>query len=659
MLDLIAHRGPDARAVWCEGAVGLGHCALWTTPQSISEELPLAERDGLVITSDSRIDNRDDLAAELGLEPGHRDDGDSRFILAAFRKWGQDCASHLIGDFCFTIWNPRTRELCLARDPMGVRCLYYFSSPRLFAFASEIKGLFALAEIPRKLNETRVGDYLLNLFEDRSHTFFQGISCLPPANSLTVTLKRDEPEKYWCFDPKRELRLKSSAEYDEAFRSCFLEAVRCRVRSAYPVGSALSGGLDSSAVACAARRLRTEDVHTFSAIFPGLPEADLKRIDERKWIECVLAQGGFDAHFIEADQLSPMGASKRLHVHLDEANFAPNLYLHWAMYESARDSGVRVFLDGFDGDTTVSYGFDYLTDLARGLRWRTLRGEIDALSRTMLRGMSRRRIFKEFVVKEMAPGWVFALHRLTRGQWRQAATNRTLIHRDLVSRLDLKRRARELLPRLPGWSNAREKQASMFRSPLFAQTLEMADKASAAFGVEARYPFFDRRLMELCLAIPPDQKLGQGWSRLILRRAMEGILPSAIQWRVDKGNLSPNFYRRLLECERETLDRIIFQDAETLEGYVDLSALRAAWRAYSADPMGNPQLSIQIFAAANLSLWLQGAGFGRRVAARSTGAVHEANLDISKERRITEWQLTSRRRRGPSQGSPSSAVLKP
>lgn len=660
MLDRVAHRGPDGRSTWCEGALGLGHGMLWTTPESLRERLPLAETDRLAITSDSRIDNRDELAAALGLDANARSAPDSSYILAAFRKWGGDCASRLIGDFAFAIWNATTRELFLARDPMGVRCLYYFASPQLFAFASEIKALFALSEVPRDLDETRVGDYMLNLFEDRSRTFFRNISCLPAGRTFTVTPQQLRSTSYWRWDPRNELRLKSDQEYTDAFRDCFLQAVQCRVRSAFPTGSALSGGLDSSAVACAARRLRSDPIHTFSAIFPGLPDADLKRIDERQWIECVLGQGGFNVHFIHADRLSPMGPGELLHFHLDEPNFAPNLYMHWAMYESARDSGARVFLDGFDGDTTVSYGFDYLTDLARTFRWRKLGDEIETLSRTMLAGMGQWRIFKEFVAKEIAPGWVFALHRLAHAQWREAAANRTLIHRDLVKRLNLRKRARALLPRLPGWRHsAREKQAAIFRSPLFAQTLEMADKASSAFGVEARYPFFDRRLMELCLALPPDQKLGYGWSRLILRRAMDGILPPAIQWRVDKGNLSPNFHRRLLEFEREKLDRVIFQDHRTLEGFVDLSALRAAWRAYSADPMRNPQLSIQIFATANLSLWLQGAGFGRQTAARSNDVCPQANLEIFKERRTTEWQMKSRRKRGPSPGSPSSAVSRP
>jgi asparagine synthase (glutamine-hydrolysing) len=270
-----------------------------------------------------------------------------------------------------------------------------------------------------------------------------------------------------------------------------------------------------------------------------------------------------------------------------------------------------VFLDGFDGDTTVSYGFDRLIDLARTMQWKTLYNEAESLSRGMLPGYSPQRIIKEFVLKTIAPNWAYSAKRILTGQWKAAGANRSLVHPDLVRRLDLKNRAQRFAAAAHGpWTQtARQKHAEMFRVPLYSKTLEIADKASSAFGLEARYPFFDRRLMEFCLAIPADQKLGNGWSRLILRRAMEGILPPAIQWRPNKGNLSPNFFRRFLDHERDTLDRLIFQDFKPLRRYVDLSAMREAYRAYGASPLTNQQFSLQIFAAANLGLWLRSAGF--------------------------------------------------
>ena len=142
-------------------------------------------------------------------------------------------------------------------------------------------------------------------------------------------------------------------------------------------------------------------------------------------------------------------------------------------------------------------------------------------------------------------------------------------------------------------------------SALIPYTLELADKAAAAFSLEARYPFFDRRLAEFCLALPPEQKLHQGWSRAIMRRAMAGILPPEVQYRFRKANLSPNFKRGLLNCERKILDEVILHEPHIIQEYVDVPALRAAYHRYSSQPMQAEEDSLTIYGAVILALWLQ------------------------------------------------------
>jgi asparagine synthetase B (glutamine-hydrolysing) len=300
---------------------------------------------------------------------------------------------------------------------MGVKSLYYVSNPRMFAFASELKALLVLPEVPRRLNQVRVADYLLPLFSDNESTFFRDIRRLSGASTLTLGGGEPSIRGYWDLDPRREIRLRSDQEYADAFRDLFNEAVRCRLRSAFAVGSTLSGGLDSSSVACTARALGPPAgaaVHTFSLVFPTLPAADRQVIDEREHMQAVLASGGFQPHFIRADELSPMRDLERMHYHLDEANRAPNLYLHWAMFERARDCNVRVVLDGFDGDSAVSHGFDYLTDLTRELRLPALGRQIGQLSKHQLAGQRRRELVWELAIKPLLPDWSQPLGSLMR-----------------------------------------------------------------------------------------------------------------------------------------------------------------------------------------------------------------------------------------------------
>jgi asparagine synthase (glutamine-hydrolysing) len=612
MLCTIAHRGPDRSEVWVEGAVGLGNCMLCTTPESLGESLPAKHPAApFVIAADARIDNRAELREALGLNAAEAP-CDSDLILEAYRAWGEDCAVRLIGDFSFVIWDASRQTLFCARDSAGIRSFYYYATPEVLVFGSEIKALRALSEVPAILNETRVGDYLINLYEDRSITFYEGIFRLPPATTLTVTPEKLRLHTYWKLDPEFELEWKSDDDYTQAFKHHFDEAVRCRTRNSHGIGSALSGGLDSSAIACTARNQLQSPLHTFSIIFPGLSTEDLKVIDERHYIDLVLATGNFKPHYIRGDELSPMRDVDRVHRHLDEANFAPNLYLHWAMYSAAQQNNVRVFLDGLDGDTTVSHGFEKLEELARRLRFRALKEEARMLAANLFDGGSTtRRVLWNYCAKDIAPTWMFQAWRLLRGRFREARANSTLTHPAFARRLNLRNRARSLAPR-KGNRTARAYHFKALTFALYPHALEMADKASAAFGVEARYPFFDRRLIEFCLALPASQKLGHGWNRLIFRRAMEGVLPPEIQWRGSKGNLSPNFHRRLLEFDGPTLERLASGGAAAAEGFLHPAAVRRALEEYRASPLAaGGQKSIQLFTAANLAIWLEQTRIGR------------------------------------------------
>ena len=616
MNERLRHRGPDARNTWTSGPVALGHCMLRITPESLEEHLPLVVDDGdYAITGDVRIDNREELIDALWRHAPPIAPPDSELILAAYRKWGEACPRQILGDFAFVIWDRSSRSLFCACDPMGVKGLYYHLSPNGFVFASEIKALFALPEVPRRLNELRVAEYLVTLFEDRVGTFYEEIFRLPGAHTLTVTPETVKLREYWSLDSRSELRLGSDAEYAEAFRDLFSKAVRCRTRSAFPVGAALSGGLDSSSVACAAAGMipdQSAPLRTFSLIFPSLPEKDLRQIDERPQIQAVLAGGRFAPQFIEADRLSPLWQVDRMHFHLDHANYAPNLYLHWAMYDAAQKQGVRVFLDGFDGDSTVSHGFERLTELAQTLHWSTLWRETRMLSQNHLSGIAPRRILKEYCVKPLAPAWAYRLRTLLRTRGRKLQAGSIFINPDFKLRTGIEERARRLLREQTRWTltrTARETHCMGLNQALYAYTLEIADKASAAFGIEARYPFFDRRLMEFCVALPAEQKLGHGWNRWIQRRAMTGILPPDIQWRPRKGNLSPNFYLRLLDFERDRLEEVSLRGTKELAPFVDAGAIRAAYQAYENSHSRGQGEGIQLFATVNLALWLRSSGF--------------------------------------------------
>ena len=272
----LARRGPEGSSVWRDGPVGLGLTLLATTPEALCERLPLRdEATGCVITADVRLDNRADLIGALDLCERASGTGDAGLVLAAYVAWGRGCLERLRGDFAFAIRDPRDGSLFCARDRFGMRPLSYHHAPgRLFAFGSEPEAVLALTEVPWRINEGRIADVLVGELEgiDRTSTFFEGVFRLPPAHALVVTPQGLHIWRYWSPEPGPILRLGSDEAYAEAFLEVFAQAVRSRLRGAGPVGSMLSGGMDSGSVVAVARELLATagvgPLATFSAISP-------------------------------------------------------------------------------------------------------------------------------------------------------------------------------------------------------------------------------------------------------------------------------------------------------------------------------------------------------------------------------------------------------
>lgn len=607
MTDALIHRGSDAGDIWRQGSVGLGSRMLWTTPESLSENLPLVSDDRKsVITADARLDNRAELINAFGLTGQNSSQiTDSALILLAYQKWGTHCPEYLLGDFVFVIWDAIEQHLFAARDHMGLRPFYYHRAREFFAFGSEIKALLTLDAVPCQLNEVRVADFLASLFDDKDITFYEGISRLPPASCLLVKPDVFRTWSYWSLEGITETRLSSDQEYQEAFLDLFSEAVHCRLRSAYPVGSMLSGGLDSSSVATVARDFLlangNQDLHTFSAIFD-----EVKECDERTYIDPILQQGGFDPHFLHADQIGPLTDIEKILWTQDEAFFSPNRFMHWGLYKLAAQSNVRVLLDGIDGDTTVSHGLTRLIELARTLRWGTLSHEVSAISKRS--GRSLLYVWREGVLKSLVPYPVYDAWRSLRKLPISYGISNPTIHPDFADRVGLAERF-NYLRRV--WLKPDRRELQVHRRQLewglHPFVLEGLNKAASYFQIEPRYPFYDKRLVEFCLSLPPSCKLRQGWTRWILRTSLHGSLPPEVQWRPKKTWLGSNFSHGFLAYGRTEIEDIILGDFREIENYVDKQVLSDVYQRYRITKSTTDEM--YIWTAIVLAIWLQQTKF--------------------------------------------------
>ncbi len=610
-VDRLAHRGPDVGNVWKTNTVGFGHRMLHTTAESIRETLPLSLRDGdLVITADARLDNREDLIYQLNLQNySSQPLTDSYLILKAYEKWDDRCLDYLLGDFAFAIWDARRQALFCGRDPMGVKPFYYYRSATRFIFASEVKGVLCWPEVPTELDEMRIAQHLVGVLEEKIRTFYKHVVRLPAAHGLLVVPEGQRLWSYWSPEAQKELRFRSDKAYAEAYQELFIETVECRLRSIFPVGSMLSGGLDSSSIACVARNALSHHHHpkfpTFSAIFPSLAD-DYPEIDERPYIQAVVDTGGFDPHYVHADRFSPLESRDLAHWHLDAPSIAPNLYMDWIIFRAAHEQGVRVLFSGQDGDSTIGYGHEYLTVLARQGRWLKMHQEAKHLARIFHQSaVSPSWLMWNYGFKYLIPPafWSLRSHlqkMLGKTPPRQVSK---LIHPSFAQKLGLEDYLQEIAAHKKRFRSIQTEHAEHLTNGAMEYTLETLDHLAAAFSLEMRYPFCDRRLIEFCIAAPASQRLQKGWTRSIQRRGMEGILPSKVQWRPDKGNLSANFKQKML-TEQAVLDKAIFDQGYLLENYVDLSRLQSAYQNYGPQLFTNDSDALKVFSILTLSRWL-------------------------------------------------------
>jgi asparagine synthase (glutamine-hydrolysing) len=527
--------------------------------------------------------------------------------LEAYSKWGVGCPKKLIGDYAFAIWDKRNLQLFCARDHIGIRPFYYYYSDNIFALASEIKAIFCLVEVPQRLNELKIAYHLATFFEDKAITYYKDIFRLPPAHYLIIRKKRLMLKSYWSLDPSRSIKCSSDKEYAERFKDLFTKTVRCRLRSAFPVGSTLSGGLDSSSIACVSRNLMAKNkqlhLHTYSAIFPSLPKEDLRKIDERKYMDRVLTTGGFLPHFVRADRLSPLTDLDQIMWVADEAILAPNIYIHQAIYQDAHGHGVRILLDGIDGDTTVSHGLEYFAEMASRLHWKTLISEAKAFAAK--RNISSRKVIWRYAIRPCVPPFVAELWRRVKHNNNNSFKNDFLINPSFSCKVGLEQSLKGERAKIAFLNDAKKVHLCSLNSGLNAHGMQQLDITAARFCLEPRYPFFDRRMMEFCLAVPPSQKLKFGWERFIFRRSMEDILPREIQWRLLKANLSPNFTRRLFKCEKKVLDDVVLSNSNLLSPYVNMSNLQQIYDRYIANPIGCPREAVSLYSVITLAEFLR------------------------------------------------------
>ena len=543
-ITCLAHRGPDGsgnKSYKLENSTSVyfGHTRLAIIDLSDEGLQPFESRDSRYsLTYNGEIYNYLEIRQELeNLGVRFRSSSDTEVLLEALIRWRESALDRLEGMFAFAFLDKQRNELLLARDPFGIKPLHYASSEGKMAFASEIRALRAVMPGLNRVNSQIASNYLLfGHVQKTSETFVEGISALLPGHYMVVDLRgvlaKPIPIKYWDpdFSSARAIDFDSAKE---SFRDLLFESVSLHMRSDVPVGSALSGGLDSSSIVSIMRHLNpSAEIHTFSFI------ASDPRVNEEAWVDKVVASAGVVSHKVKPKSEDLFENDLDSLISCQGEPFPDlSIYAQYKVFELAKKVGIRVSLDGQGADEMLAgyngYAESRILSLIENGKFREAITLVKSWSRWP--GRSLRSLLSTGVA-ELLPGAVGSKAFIAAAQsFGLMKDSSRLYFSDRV----FEARARSLKPgtRGPGYRGRRlSKSLLLALGPKgLSSLLRFADRNSMNFSVESRVPFLNRKLVEFTLSLPEQYLLSpEGETKHILRHSLRGIVPDEILSRRDK-----------------------------------------------------------------------------------------------------------------------------
>ena len=536
MTEAIKHRGPDDEGYFIDKEVGLGHRRLSIIDLKTGHQPIHNEDESIWIVCNGEIYNFNELRENLE-KNGHNffTRSDTEVIVHAYEEWGEDSVKRFNGMFAFAIWDSNKKQLFLARDRFGIKPLYYYFNDNKLLFGSEIKAILQDEAVKKVPNDAIIYEYLVyDLVEHREETFFTGIKKLMPAHYMIVDKNGIRIKRYWELKINEELDATDNNKektHTKDFYELLEDSIRLRLISEVPVGTCLSGGLDSSSIVCIinrllfseakAREVIGEKQKTFSACYED------KKIDERGYIEDVIKFTNAEKNYVYPSAKSLWREIKKLIYYQDEPFGGPSVYAQWNVMRTASEK-VRVVLDGQGGDELLAgytpyYGI-YFFEL-----WE---------KRKLLR-LLKEFIFSLDLVLPLVTEYLF---------WsKKKSDTKRLFNSMFISKYEGKAESR--------FRGQRKLAISLYTDMTkysIPHLLRYEDRNSMAFSIEARVPFLDHRLVEYVFSLPVTWRIRNGWTKYILREALKGVIPEKIRKRRSKiGFATPE-----VEWLRELKDEI-------------------------------------------------------------------------------------------------------
>lgn len=605
MTDALKHRGPDDEGFYFGNNFALGHRRLSIIDLSKAGRQPMiynGYKGEYTIVFNGEIYNYIEIKSELkDLGYYFNTNTDTEVILAAYDQWGNQCLNKFNGMWAFVIYDKKRQILFGARDRFGVKPFYYLYKNDYFAFASEIKALLKLPYHQFNINERAIFKYLAFGEEEQDEeNFFQGVQELLPSEFFILNLdnldfKKAKYYKLSFNDRYEKYDNKKSTEYIEKTKTLIFNAIEKRLRSDVPVGSCLSGGLDSSTVVCVINKLLKEKEiksigekqKAFTASYSN------SYIDESKWAKLVVEQTGAE-WFQTFPKDNELIQDLEDLVYYQEIPFgSTSIYAQYRVMKLARQNGVKVILDGQGGDELFTgYSMYYPT-----FYYELVRNDLKRLLIEIKNYRNSPILYYQFfwffgakIIYDKIP--VFFLREFLP----YLKANFKILNKDFLHNY-----TEEICKRVENLPNSLNQHLYKFITGKNLKTLlKYEDRNSMRFSIEARTPFADDiNLIEFVFQVPSTYKIFRGWSKYLLRESMKGILCEPIRNRIDKiGFATPE--KEWMLANKKWIETLINDHRDLIDRYIDFKILNESLK---NDKIFNK--GFLLWRIVNLILWMK------------------------------------------------------
>jgi asparagine synthase (glutamine-hydrolysing) len=578
MMQSIKHRGPDSDGYYINNNVALGHVRLSIIDLSEEANQPmLSDGSNFIIVYNGEIYNYLEIKAELSHKYSFKTKSDTEVILNSYQEWGEDCLHKLNGMFSFVIYDKAREEIFAARDRMGIKPFYYFHDTNYFIFGSEIKAILESRKIQSEINDSMLYDFIVfNRTDHTAKTCFNNIFNLRPGHKLMLDTKTGNLNiDQWYFLPEIIKEDYNFEYYKKALTEKLNDSISLHLVSDVPVGSALSGGLDSSAIVALMREQmqKEKQLYTFSAVYDKTWEKD-----ETRYIEELAKYLNIESNYTYPTAQRLMADLDKLIYHQEEPFASASLFASWCVYSEARNKNIKVLLNGQGADELFGYEYMaafYFYELLRNVKIGRLFREIYLFNKKQIFGT-------KFTFK------LFAFLLLPKFLKNKAIGSfQPIIAKDFFNK----------------YKNKSNFFTTFFNSKTFNENvknhllhklhhlLRVEDKNSMTFSVEGRVPYLEYKLVEFAMNIPSKYKVKDGEIKYILKQSMQSLLPEKIYKRNDKIGYETPMDKWLREPDFIIMiDEMLRSQKQPMKKYLDINYINKKWEKHKVGTENNGYL---------------------------------------------------------------------